>query len=42
MDPRPITTPNLATPTRRTTRQVIAWTSLAMVASIVLQFIVGG
>ena len=41
MTPRPITKP--AKPIKiPTSTQILAWTSLAMVASIVLQVIVGG
>lgn len=41
MDLRPITAPELAALCRRTSWEILGWTSLAMVASVVLQVIVG-
>jgi hypothetical protein len=38
---RTITAPDLAALSRKTSWQVLTWTSLAMVASVILQVIVG-
>ena len=41
MTPRSITLPDLADLCRRTSTQILAWTFIAMVASVILQVIVG-